>query len=226
MARLYAKCNVPTTHVQGKLGWSLSYQDPTQQDYERYSYTKQFNTSRAILTVYSTSDTIPGTSYNYNTSHATSFKYIYSSKGQSDATQSCLGLFNNININDTRLNNIYNASTNTNLSEGRNDSLIYIEGQSTTNNINLSRIKNRSYKIGPSNSVKVAIGNDADIYGVCYFDRAGLFPPGIYVLDIQRFSPDTGVPLKTNRNVWIINTAQKELTCGTYLDIYNEINLK
>lgn len=225
MARLYAKCNVPPSHLAGKLGWTLTYQNPAEQAYERYSYIDQTNISTGVLTVYSTSSQIPGKSSHLNVSTASSFQYINSSKGFSFATQSGLCLFNNINTVDTRIDNIYNGAVNTNSSTAINDSSVYISLQSSIVNSNTSRIYNRQYSIVSNNSKRIAIGNDSDIYSVCFFDRAGLFPPGIYVLDVQRFSPDTGVPLKTNRNVWILKTAQKELTCGTYLDTYNEINL-
>jgi hypothetical protein len=225
MARLYAKCTVPSTHLAGKLGWTLTYQDPNEKHYERFSYTDQSNITTASLTVYSSSSQIPGVSTHFNISTASSFQYINSSKGYSFATQSGLALFNNINTVDTRIDNIYNGSLNKNEATAINDSNIYVSLESSVTNINVSHIKNRQYAIVANNSKKVAIGNDSDIYSVCFFERPGLFPAGIYVLDIQRFSPDTGVPLKTNRNVWIIKTAQKELTCGTYLDIYNEINL-
>ena len=110
MARLYAKCNVPRSHVQGKIGWNLSYQNPLEQHYERYSYTNQNNVTKAELTVYSTSDSIPGSSKHFNISNSKSFKYVLSSNGFSNASQTCLGLFKNTNLIDTRIDNLYNAS--------------------------------------------------------------------------------------------------------------------
>lgn len=225
MARLYAKCSVPFSHIKGKLGWSLTYQDPLEKHYERFSYTNQNNISKADLVVYSSTDQIPGNSTHLNISQSASFKYVNSSQGFSNSTQSCLALLANVNSIDTRLDAIYNNSLNENKSNGSNDSSNYITGVSTTYNANLTRNKNRQSSIVANNSKKIAIGNDSDIYGVCFFERDGLFPPGIYVLTVQRFSPDSSIPLKTNRNVWAIKAAQKELTCGTYLDLYSEINL-
>lgn len=225
MARLYAKCNVPPTHIAGKLGWTLTYQDPLEKHYERYSYVDQSNITTATLTVYQYTDQIPAVTTHTNISRASSFQYINSPRGNSYATQSGLGLFNDINTIDIRIDNLYNASVNSNNAVAKNNSSVYISLQSSTTNANISHITNRQYSIVANNSKKIAIGNDSDIYSVCFFDRPGLFPAGIYVLDVQRFSPETSVPLKTNRNVWILKTAQKELTCGTYLDIYNEINL-
>lgn len=226
MARLYAKCTVPVSHVQGKIGWTLTYQDPLETHYERFSNTTQSNISAAELTVYSTSSSIPGYSRHKNISTATSFQYINSSFGTTNSSQDSLVLFNEFNTIDTRIDRLYNLTTNTNTSIADNDSNVYKSFKSITYNVNNTRVKNRQFPVVANNSKKVAIGNDSDIYGICYFEREGLFPAGIYVLDVQRFSPDFSIPLKTNRNVWIIKAPQKELTCGTYLDIYNSINLQ
>jgi hypothetical protein len=98
MARLYAKCNVPSNHVAGRLGWTLTYQDPFEKHYERYTNTNQTNNTNASLTVYSNSNQIPARSNHFNISTASSFQYINSPKGYSFATQSGLAIFNNLNV--------------------------------------------------------------------------------------------------------------------------------
>ena len=108
MARLYAKCNVPSSHIAGKLGWTLTYQDTSEKHYERYSYVDQSNITTAALTVYQYTDQIPAVTVHSNISRASSFQYINSPGGNSYATQSGLGLFNDINVIDTRIDNLYN----------------------------------------------------------------------------------------------------------------------
>jgi hypothetical protein len=227
MARLYAKCSVPANHVKGKLGWTITYQDTQQQEYSINSTIYHNNDSSASLTVYSTTEDISGYTLHNNIASAAGYIQVPSSKGYTQSTQSSLSFISNKGIPvESRIDNFYNGSTNVSSSTA-NVSLspVYINGEATNINTNHSRCFNRRLYVSANNSIRFAVGNDSEISGVCFFERDGLFPIGIYKLDVQRFTLVGNTPLKTNRIIWKIDTPQEELTCGTYRDTYSAINL-
>lgn len=227
MARLYAKCLVPPNHIKGKIGWTMTYQNTQLEEYDRSSKINHSNVTSASLTVYQSSDEIPGQTKHNNISNASGYIQILSSNGYSNASQSLLGYISNNGIFvENRVDNFYNGSNNISTSTCNiQDSLVYISGEINNINNNHSRCFNRRIYVSANNSIKFAVGNDSEISGVCFFERNGLFPIGIYKLDVQRFTLNGNTPLKTNRIIWKIDTPQEELSCGTYNDTYLALNL-
>lgn len=234
MARLYAKCKVPANHTLGKIGWTLSYQDTNTEHYERQSVTYHYNKSRSLLTVYTVNslgqhgEDIPGYSNQVNQISVTGYKQVNSSFGYTESTQSSLGYLSNVTpIDLVNITNIYNNAAN------KNSSVCNIENQQVyiysfnckSTSTNQTRVFNRKVYPSGNNTIKVAVGNDSSIYSVCFFERQGLFPAGIYKLDVQRYSQFGNIPLKKNRHIWVVTAPQKELICGTFADPYTEINL-
>lgn len=227
MARLYAKCTVPVNHIKGRLGWSIFYQDTNEVDYDRSSTINLKNTSSASLTVYNDSSEIPGSANNKNLTTSSSYISVSSSNAYSNNTQFNLCYLSNtgLPVDPIRLDNLYNVCINQSVSLSLNDSLTYVNGESSVINTNHSRAFNRNIYVSANNSRKFAVGNDSAISGVCFFERSGLFPAGIYKLDVQRFSEFGNTPLKTNTMIWKIKVPQDTLSCGTYNDVYKPINL-